>query len=82
MFVLSVVGNITSFLTKLLCPMIINNYSFCPLVALGLFLAPSFHGVHAVPIDKIPVRFNPVRCRTLPCFSIPGKLKGAVIKCI
>lgn len=82
MFVLSVARNITCFLTKLLCLMIINNYSLCPLVPLGFLLTPSFHGVHAVPIDKIPVRFNPVKCRTPLCFSIPGKLKGAVIKCI
>lgn len=82
MFVLSVTGNITCFLTKLLCLMIINNYSFCPLLPLGLLLAPSFHGVHDVSIDKIPIRFNPVRCRTPLSFSFPGRLKGAVIKCI
>lgn len=82
MFVFSVAGHITCFLTKLLCLRIINNYSFCPLLPLGLLLAPSSHGVHAVPIDKIPVRFNPARCRIPLCSSFLGKLKGVVIKCI
>lgn len=34
----------------------------------GAFASFQLHGVHVVPIDKIPVRFNPVRCKT-PLFS-------------